>query len=143
MVPDPFSRLTWVILLFSKIIRYLVFFNKPLTVIKFNPHTPVAQKIADEVVFWRFQGEGVEFFLIEPHWPPQILDAHVLKNTNFRPSSFHFSVGFNIKILFWVRWFEAYYLLYIILYKKVPIFCRISDESALIHNFLRNGCVRG
>ena len=28
----------------------------------FNPHTPVAQKVADEVVFRRFQGEGVEFF---------------------------------------------------------------------------------
>ena len=28
----------------------------------FNPHTPVAQKVADEVVFQRFQGEGVEFF---------------------------------------------------------------------------------
>ena len=27
-----------------------------------NPHTPVAQKVADEVVFGRFQGEGVEFF---------------------------------------------------------------------------------
>ena len=27
----------------------------------FNPHTPVAQKVADEVVFRRFQGEGVEF----------------------------------------------------------------------------------
>ena len=27
-----------------------------------NPHTPVSQKIADEVVFRRFQGEGVEFF---------------------------------------------------------------------------------
>ena len=27
-----------------------------------NPHTPVAQKFADEVVFRRFQGEGVEFF---------------------------------------------------------------------------------
>ena len=31
---------------------------------------------------------------------------------------------------------------HIILYKKVPIFCRISDESALIRNFLRNGRVR-
>ena len=30
--------------------------------LSFNPHTPVAQKIADEVVFRRFQGEGVEFF---------------------------------------------------------------------------------
>ena len=28
----------------------------------FNPHSPVAQKIVDEVVFRRFQGEGVEFF---------------------------------------------------------------------------------
>ena len=28
----------------------------------FNPHASVAQKIADEMVFRRFQGEGVEFF---------------------------------------------------------------------------------
>ena len=28
----------------------------------FNPHKPVAQKAADEGVFRRFQGEGVEFF---------------------------------------------------------------------------------
>ena len=28
-----------------------------------NPHAPVAQKVADEVVFRRFQDEGVEFFL--------------------------------------------------------------------------------
>ena len=27
-----------------------------------NPQTPVARKIVDEVVFRRFQGEGVEFF---------------------------------------------------------------------------------
>ena len=27
-----------------------------------NPQAPVSQKIADEVVFRRFQGEGVEFF---------------------------------------------------------------------------------
>ena len=27
-----------------------------------NPQAPVAQKIADEVVFRHFQGEGVEFF---------------------------------------------------------------------------------
>ena len=27
-----------------------------------NPQAPVAQKIADEVVFRRFQGEGVELF---------------------------------------------------------------------------------
>ena len=30
---------------------------------KINPPAPVAQKIADEVVFRRFQGEEVEFFL--------------------------------------------------------------------------------
>ena len=28
----------------------------------FNSQAPVAQKVADEVVFRRFQGEGVEFF---------------------------------------------------------------------------------
>ena len=28
----------------------------------FRPQAPVAQKIADEVVFRRFQGEGLEFF---------------------------------------------------------------------------------
>ena len=27
-----------------------------------NPQAPVAQKSADEVIFRRFQGEGVEFF---------------------------------------------------------------------------------
>ena len=32
-----------------------------------NPQAPAAQKIADEVIFRRFQGEGVEFFLIGPH----------------------------------------------------------------------------
>ena len=33
--------------------------------------------------------------------------------------------------------------LLIISYKKVPIFCRISDESALIRNFSRKRRVRG
>ena len=28
----------------------------------FNPQAPVAQKVADEVVFRRFREEGVEFF---------------------------------------------------------------------------------
>ena len=32
-----------------------------------NPQTPVAQKVADEVAYRRFQGEGVEFFLVGPH----------------------------------------------------------------------------
>ena len=37
-----------------------------------NPQAPVAQKVADELVFRRFQGEGVAFFLIGPHWPPPL-----------------------------------------------------------------------
>ena len=32
-----------------------------------NPQASVAQKVADEVVFRRFQGEEVDFFLIGPH----------------------------------------------------------------------------
>ena len=28
----------------------------------FNPHTPVAQRVADKVIIRRFQGEEVEFF---------------------------------------------------------------------------------
>ena len=32
-----------------------------------NPQAPIAQKTADEVVFRRFQGNGVEFFKIGPH----------------------------------------------------------------------------
>ena len=42
-----------------------------------NPQAPVVQKIADEVVFRRFQGEGVEFF-----------DAHLSENTDLGPSRF-------------------------------------------------------
>ena len=41
----------------KRIKKYLFCFNY-----KINPHTPVAQKVADEVVFRRFQGEGVEVF---------------------------------------------------------------------------------
>ena len=32
-----------------------------------NPHMPVPQKVADEVVLRHFPGEGVEFFLIGHH----------------------------------------------------------------------------
>ena len=38
--------------------------------IVFNPQAPVAQKIADEVVFRRFQSEGVEFFISDLTDPP-------------------------------------------------------------------------
>ena len=38
-------------------------YNKNLFLrVLINPQAPVAQKIADEVCFRRFQGEGVEFF---------------------------------------------------------------------------------
>ena len=30
--------------------------------VSFNPHSPIAQKVADEMVFRRFQGEEVDFF---------------------------------------------------------------------------------
>ena len=42
-----------------------------------NPHTAVLQKVADEVVFRRFHGEGVEFFKSDLIDPPQIFDAHL------------------------------------------------------------------
>ena len=59
-----------------------------------HPQAPVAQKIADEVVFRRFKGEGVDFFksnLTDPH---QIFDMHLLETIDLGPSRFHFSVGF-------------------------------------------------
>ena len=60
----------------------------------FNPQTSVAQKIADEVVFRRFRGEGVAFFKSDLTDPtPQIFDAHLLENLDLIPSSFHFSVN--------------------------------------------------
>ena len=39
-----------------KILKYVI-----------NPQAPVAQKVTDEVIFRRSQGEGVEVFLIGPH----------------------------------------------------------------------------
>ena len=38
-----------------------------LTNSQLNPQAPAAQKVVDEVVFRRFQGVGVKFFLIGPH----------------------------------------------------------------------------
>ena len=39
-----------------------------------NPQAPVTQKIADEVVFRHFQGEGVEFFKSDLTDPAQIFN---------------------------------------------------------------------
>ena len=70
---------------------------------------PVAQKVADEVVFRRFQGEGVEFFLNRTSLtPPQIFDAHLLENTDLSSSRFHFSVGFISRSCFESDGFIAY-----------------------------------
>ena len=41
--------------------------SKEIKVFLINPQAPVAQKVADEVVFQRFRGEGVEFFQIGAH----------------------------------------------------------------------------
>ena len=43
-------------------LKRLIFDKKYETKYTFNPQAPGAQKIADEVVFRRFQGEGVKFF---------------------------------------------------------------------------------
>ena len=59
----------------------------------FNPQTPGAQKVADQVVARYFQGEGVEF-LNRTSLPPQIFDAHLLENIDLSPFSFHFSASF-------------------------------------------------
>ena len=74
---------------------------------EFNPHMPVAQKVAYEEFFRRFQGEGVEFFFFKSDLTdtPKNFDAHLLENTNLSPSSFHFSVGFYTKVMFSARWF--------------------------------------
>ena len=44
------------------LICHILTFSEFLTKNDFYPQAPVAQKVADEVVFRRFQGEGVEFF---------------------------------------------------------------------------------
>ena len=54
----------------------------------------VAQKVPDEVVFRRFQSEGVEFFLNRSSLTPQIFDANLLEIPNLSPFSFYFSVNF-------------------------------------------------
>ena len=74
-----------------------------------NPHRPVAQKVANEVIFRRFQGEGVEFFFNRTLLTPaQNFDAHLLENTNLTSTSFHFSVSFISRSFFESDGFIAY-----------------------------------
>ena len=114
-----------------------------------NPQASVAQKIADEVIFRHFQGEGVEFFLIGP---PSDFWCASFGNYRFKPFQISIFSEFCIKIMFWVRCFYSSFermnfewkrtililtnkTLITSFYKKIPIVCRISDESALIRNF--------
>ena len=75
----------------------------------FNPQAPVAQKIADEVVFDVSKVKESIFLksdLTDP--PPQNLDAHLLENTDLSLSRFHFSVGFLSRSYFESEGFIAY-----------------------------------
>ena len=74
-----------------------------------NPQAPVAQKITDEMVFRRFQGEGVEFFKNRTSLTPlQFFDAHLLENTDLTLSRFHYSVGFITRSCFESNGYIAY-----------------------------------
>ena len=53
-----------------------------------NPHTPIVQKVADEVVFRRFQGEGVKCFKTDVTDPPQIFDAVFISRSCFESDGF-------------------------------------------------------
>ena len=86
-----------------------IFVRKDEEIKALNPHTPVAQKVVDEVVFdvSKVKKSSV-FFKSDLTDPPQIFDAHLLKNTHSSPSSFYFSVGFYIKSCFESDGFIAY-----------------------------------
>ena len=51
----------------SQVARFAIYLIAVFDNQSLNPQAPVAQNIADEVVFRRFQDEGAEFFLIGPH----------------------------------------------------------------------------
>ena len=118
----------------------------------FNPKASVAQKSVDEVVFRRFQGEGVEFFKIGPHGPPSDFWCASFGNYRFKPFQISFLSGFYIKIMFWLRWFYSLFermrlkrnkrclftltFNHIILYKKIPIFLR--EGKVRVGKFSKN-----
>ena len=68
----------WEILILFNILEVFITWRLHLTdittlserLININPLAPVAQKIADELVFRHFQGEGVEFFLNQTSLTP-------------------------------------------------------------------------
>ena len=46
----------------SNSIEFRYYIYNLLMLFNINPHTPIAQRVADEVVFRRFQGKELEFF---------------------------------------------------------------------------------
>ena len=83
------------------------------------------------------------FFLIEPHWPPLDFWCSSFGKYQFKPFKLSFFSGFLYQDQFRVRWFYSLFERMRSFYKKSYLFLRISYESALIRNFLRNGRVRG
>ena len=61
----------------------IIFRKRQNLTFHFNPQAIVAQKSTDELVFRRFQGEGLNFLKLDlidlP--PPQIFDAHLFETT--------------------------------------------------------------
>ena len=80
----------------------LIIIWKPL-----NPQAPVAQKITDKVVFRRFQGEGIEFFLNRTSLTPSDFWCASFGKYRFKLFQISFFSGFYIKIMFWGRWFHS------------------------------------
>ena len=107
------------------------------------------------------KGKESSFFKSDLTDPPSDFCCASFGNYRFKTFQISFFSGFYIKIIFWVRWFYNLFermrlerkikmsiqtnqpLITSFYIKKVRIFCRISDESALIRNFLRNGRLRG
>ena len=91
---------------------------------------PLRKKLRMRWFFDVFKVKESSFFKSDLTDPPQIFDAHLLENTNLSLSSFHFSVSFYIKIMFWFRWF--YSLFERMRSKRKTMFIHT------IHNFLSN-----
>ena len=79
-----------------------------LFALQINPQAPVAQKIADKVVFRRFQGEGVEFFVNRTSLIPVRSLMRSFGKYRFKPLLIHFSVGFISRACFESDDFIAY-----------------------------------
>ena len=95
---------------------------------------PLRRKLRMRLFFDISKVKESSFFLIGPHWPPS-----GTWRVDKTPSLFERMRLKRKRTMFIYTnqpLITSFYL------KKVPIFCRISDELALIRNFLRNGRVR-